>query len=226
MKDKNLRICKAAAGRVLIDLIDRAENCGWTPEQLGATIRAVRIYISDAEGTFDNSIADSDAYGECCAQIDRSESRSRKARERWLRKKSGDVNTVDEVIEDEVIMTVAEPQPEYSVETPADAEPMVVEEAEQQPADSVDARIVPPGTGWNDVIAMLAGIVELPKHRPVYPKEVPDHLRAYGLESYEEYIRSRYYAEGLRGEQLENRVGDLTFRMEMKRKQSNGKRMF
>lgn len=206
MKDKNLRICKAAAGRVLIDLIDRAENCGWTPEQLGATIRAVRIYISDAEVTFDNSIADSDAYGECCGQIDRSESRSRKARERWLRKKSGDVRTVDEVIEDEVIMTVAEPQPEDSVETPA--------------------RIVPPGTGWNDVIAMLAEIVELPKHRPVYPKEVPDHLRAYGLESYEEYIRSRYYAEGLRGEQLENRVGDLTFRMEMKRKESNGNRMF
>lgn len=189
------RICQAAVGRVLTRLIESAVAGGWTDKQLGATIAAVNAYIVNSLHEPDEDVV-MDVYKKCCEQIDMSERRSLKARERWRRKRE----TKPTQSEEPIII---------SDKTPGIIEAPVVKSEVMSEAGSVlniPRRIVPPYTGWSGTVELLAGKVKLPDKRPVYFEDVPDNLRAMGVESYVEFIRHKYYREGLRGADLDKQV--------------------
>ena len=233
MKDTTFRICNAAIGRIFIKLIETAEGADWDFAQLGRNITALKGAMTNADYTSDLDL-DRMTYHTLCEQVNLSESRSQRARERWQRKKGRNVEpTTDIPAEKAVKSIIVAAEPVEVVEKPAGSpvenEPDIPEteetvaDGEETEPEAVEnnvgqGHIVPSGLKWSETIAVVNGRVKLPKKRPIYCIDVPPHLRAIGVESYEEYIRHKLYDEGVRGNDLENKVCLYTDRMVVSRR--------
>lgn len=228
MKDTAFRICNAAIGRIFIKLIETAEGAEWDFAQLGRTITALKGFMTDAGCTAAPDV-DRTTYMSLCEQVNASEARSQRARERWQRKmgitvQSSDISVITK--SEKPVVTIAIPVAQVDVAELTPAEPVVVPEEtaatpiepeptapepEEQAAETGENKagsglMVPPGLKWTETIAVVDGRVELPPRRPIYYDDVPRHLREIGVESYEEYLRHKLYREGVRGNELENKI--------------------
>lgn len=231
MKDTAFRICNAAIGRIFIKLIETAEGAEWDFAQLGRTITALKGFMTDAGCTAAPGV-DRTTYMSLCEQVNASEARSQRARERWQRKKgiavqSSDFSVITQpakpvvsivvpaahvAVPEPTAVTPAEPVvvPEETAATPYEPEPTAAEpeeQADETAENKADTGLmVPPGLKWTETIAVVDGRVELPPRRPIYYDDMPRHLREIGVESYEEYLRHKLYREGVRGNELENKI--------------------